>query len=94
MVLKPHLVLGLGLVLDLGLGLVLCLGPGLVPGLVLGLVLVLALVTEGQRRPAITSTSGGAPPRAVRSHPAGMERARIQEEPRWGTRAFDGGGVL
>ena len=50
--------------------------------------------TEGERRPAITSTSGGAPPRAERSHPAGMERARIQEEPRWRTRAFDGDGVL
>ena len=50
--------------------------------------------TEGERRPAITSTSGVAPPRAERSHPAGMERARIQEEPRWRTRAFDGDGVL
>ena len=49
---------------------------------------------EGERRPAVTSTSGVVPPRAERSHPAGMERARIQEEPRWRTRAFDGGGVL
>ena len=50
--------------------------------------------TEGERRPAITSTSGVVPPRAERSHPAGMERARIQEGPRWRTRAFDGDGVL
>ena len=86
----------LGTVVGLVLGVVPvpCLGLGLVPGLVLGLVLVLALVAEGERRPAITSTSGGAPPRAERSHPAGMERARIQEEPRWRTRAFDGDGVL
>ena len=49
---------------------------------------------NGERRPAITSTSGGAPPRAERNHPAGIERARIQEEPRWKTRAFDVDGVL
>ena len=49
---------------------------------------------NGERRPAITSTSGGAPPSAERNHPAGIERARIQEEPRWKTRAFDVDGVL
>ena len=71
---------GRGLVLGTVVGLVLgvvpvpCLGLGLVPGVVLGLVLVLALVAEGERRPAITSASGGAPPRAERSHLARLER--------------------
>ena len=37
--------------------------------------------TEGERRPAIMSTSGVAPPRAERSHPAGMERAGFKRSP-------------
>ena len=50
--------------------------------------------TDGERRPAITSTSGGAPPRAELSQAARLERARFKQKLRQKTRSVAVDGVL